>query len=163
MDTPPQIIDLDDPQPRKPRNTPPPKSNGTSSKESTTLKRSPADKKLQAQLSATYQTIGVGIGTVGIQLRRPNVQLCGESFISNGDAIASEWMRAADTNPKVKDALKRFTQTSALGGLIGLHLSCLLPILPLPPQLQTAFAMAGMSVNDDSEPPSANGDGSHIG
>jgi hypothetical protein len=164
VETPPQIIDLDDPQPRKPRNTPPPRGNGTSGKESTTIKRSPADKKLQAQLSATYQTIGLAIGTVGIQLGKSNIQLSGESFATNGDAIAAEWMRVADTNPKVKEALKRITQTSALGGLVGLHLSCLFPIIIplLPPQLQMAFAMAGMPV-DDSESPSSNGDGSHIG
>lgn len=119
-------------------------------------KRTPADRKLATSLSSTYQAVGVSICTVGIH-RGGDARFLtsGQSFIEKADELAEAWMQLADQNPKVKAALRKFTETSAMAGLVGMHFACMAPFLLtlLPSHIQPSAAMAmgmEMPVSDDS-------------
>lgn len=157
---PPEIVDIngEDPQPRKPRNVPPPKQDPVepAPARNSAGKRTPADRKLHAQISASYQTLAMGLGAIGMQ--RGELQLtadgpvisgpfmeCSESLMHNADAIAEQWLQYADSNPKVKAWLKRITETSVMAGLIGIHLTCAAPfVIPMLPEHMQAAARGGM-------------------
>lgn len=150
---PPTIVDVpvegDNPQPRAPRNVPPPPEAEPTPQAKTPVKRTPADRRLATKISATYQTVAAGMTAFG--MHRGELVLTedgpvmsgpfmksGDAFMNNADALAEQWMQLADNNPKVKAWLKRVTETSAMAGLIGIHFTCVLPfVIPmLPPQVQ---------------------------
>jgi hypothetical protein len=91
--------------------------------------RTPADKKLQAAIVGTYQGIGAGGIGIGMRLGDPGLQGTGLALIESADAISEAWMELADTNPKVKQFLKRATEVSTVGTLVALHLAAAMPLL----------------------------------
>jgi hypothetical protein len=119
-------------------------------------KRTPTDRKLALQIEGAYTALGMGVTTIGMQRGDERVMMSGQSFMEKADDIAEQWMVLADANPKIKAALKKFTETSAMAGLVGVHVACLMPIIVsyLPAPLAGAFASAAMQ--DD---PSQNGNG----
>jgi hypothetical protein len=67
----------------------------------------------------------------------------------------------ADKNPKVKSALRKFTEGSAFAGLVGVHVAMAAPVLAsrgiLPPHLA-----AILSADPENAPsPNGNGESSH--
>lgn len=49
---------------------------------------------------------------------------------SGADKITDAWMTLADRNPRVKDALKRFTEGGAFAEVAVLHIGLVYPFLP---------------------------------
>jgi hypothetical protein len=92
-------------------------------------KRTPADRKLAASVAEMYQMLGM-IG-MGLAVPREDRGLAGTSnaFLVNAEAIAEAWMDLADKNPRVKAMLKSVTEVSAVGAVVGLHVTCILPFL----------------------------------
>lgn len=59
----------------------------------------------------------------------------GEQVVSDdprtgADKITDAWMTLADRNPRVKDALKRFTEGGAFAEVAVLHIGLVYPFLP---------------------------------
>ena len=95
----------------------------------TPTKRTPADKKLAASIAGTYQAIGMGIIGIGMARNDGGLAGTGTATVNNAEQIAEAWLDLADKNPSVKKALKKFTEISATGTLVGLHITLLIPLL----------------------------------
>jgi len=91
--------------------------------------RSADDRKLQTELTGIYQGIGVGIGGIGVGKRDEGLAATGAMVVTNAEAAAAAWLDYADQNPAVKRALKRFTEASAIGSLVAVHVAMLAPLL----------------------------------
>jgi hypothetical protein len=91
--------------------------------------RTPADRKLAASIAEMYQMLGM-VG-MGVATTKQDQGIAGTSaaVLQNSEAIAEAWMDLADKNPKVKAALKSITEVSAIGAVVGLHVTCALPFL----------------------------------
>jgi hypothetical protein len=106
-------------------------------------KLSTADRKLARSISDMYSSIGVV--TYGLAGQNEALRTTAERFVSQSDTIADEWMKLADSNPRVKRALHSLTEGSALAGVIGVHVACLLPLIAnrLPAGIAEAVNAAG--------------------
>lgn len=108
---------------RPPRDETPPKVKPAEPK-----KRTPTDKKLAAELASTYQGIGLAVMGVGNLRQDPGVIATGVAVVEHAEQASEAWLDLADQNPKVKAALKRFTEASAVGSLVMVHASMLIPL-----------------------------------
>lgn len=91
--------------------------------------RSPQDRKLEAAVTELYQ--GLGLVGMGLGAPRNDAGIVGTSMacMEQAPAIAAAWMDLADRSPSVKAALKRLTEVSAMGTLVGLHVALAMPLL----------------------------------
>lgn len=119
----------------------------------TPVKRTPADRKLAASVAGTYQAIGMGMIGIGMRIEDAGLVGTGTATVNGSEQIAEAWLDLADKNPQVKKALKKFTEVSAAGTLIGLHITLLIPILidrkviPEPFGMMAAGFTAGVNGN----------------
>lgn len=91
--------------------------------------RSPQDRKLAASIAEMYQAAGmIGYG-IAQQKQDQGLGQTSANIMENSEAIAEAWMDLADKNPKIKAALKSITEVSAIGAVVGLHVTCVLPFL----------------------------------
>lgn len=92
-------------------------------------RRTPADRKLATSIAEMYQMLGM-VG-MGIAVPRQDQGLAGtaNAFLANSEAIAEAWMDLGDKNPRVKAMLRSVTEVSAVGAVVGLHVTCILPFL----------------------------------
>lgn len=108
------------------------------------------DAKLRESLRGMYE--GVGMLAMGVGIPRKDPRLLqfsatllepqivgltptGEAILgpdprTGAEKIADAWMTAADRNPRIKTALRRFTEGGAIAEVAALHISLLLPFLP---------------------------------
>jgi len=91
--------------------------------------RSAEDRKLQTELTGIYQGIGVAVGGIGVAREDQGLMGTGAMFAANAEAASSAWLDYADQNPAVKRALKKFTEASAVGSLVAVHVVMLAPLL----------------------------------
>lgn len=91
--------------------------------------RTPADRKLAASVAEMYTMMGMMVGGIGDIKQDPGLSGTGLALVGNSEAIAETWMDLADKNPKVKAALKNITEVSAVGAVVGIHVSCAMPLL----------------------------------
>lgn len=106
-----------------------PQGNGDSPKGETPKRRTPTDQRLHDALTGTYQGIGGVVVTFGFQLEDNGLTGVGTGLINQAETLAEAWVELGNQNPKVKKALQRFTEASAAGTVIALHLSVLTPLL----------------------------------
>lgn len=128
-----QVIDMNDrtsPKP-PPKAKPKPAAKAKPAAEPITAdkKRTPADKKLGAELASAYQGIGLAVIGIGISREDNGVRDTGVSMVNHAEQAAEAWLDLADQNPAVKRALKKFTEASAIGSLVVVHLSMAAPLL----------------------------------
>jgi hypothetical protein len=101
--------------------------------------RATIDDKLRESLSDTYQMLGLAIITIAMPTDDEGLAQTGVMITERADAAADAWIDVADKNPKVKTALRKFTEGSAFAGLFAIHLSMFAPVLAsrgiLPPQI----------------------------
>lgn len=128
--------------------------------------RPTVDDKLRESLKGTYEMAGVLVMGIGLRPRKigeeihapgdPGLVATGEAIVTRADAAVEAWLDLADKNPKVKTALRRFTEGSAFAGLIGVHVAMAAPVLAsrgiLPPQL-------AVILSTEPTAPSSNGNG----
>lgn len=113
--------------------------------------RSPTDAKLAASILQMYEGVAVLAGGFGI----PRAMRTGDDRLlvlsahlmeprtaevdgvvrvvdqrTGAEAITDAWMTAADRNPKIKAALRRFTEGGAIAEVVALHLPLVIPFLP---------------------------------
>lgn len=117
-----------------PRTTPPkprakPKTTASKATADDATRRTPADRKLASSVAEMYTMMGMVIAGIGEVKQDPGVHGTGVALMSQGEAIAETWMDLADKNPKVKNALKTFTEVSAVGAVVGIHVTCAMPLL----------------------------------
>jgi hypothetical protein len=128
------------------------------SPKSTTRKRIPArsaaDKKLKDSLASVYVSTGLAFGGVSMIRGDPRFEMVGSEFVDKSDSLAEAWMKLADGNVRIKNALRAFVETSAIAELVGLHVACLAPFAMgvIPPAV-----LAGMRAQTE---PTQNGHGS---
>lgn len=91
--------------------------------------RSADDRKLQTELTGIYQGIGVTVAGIGVAKSDQGLAVTGATVTNNAEAAASAWLDYADQNPAVKKALKRFTEASAIGSLVAVHVAMIAPLL----------------------------------
>lgn len=124
---------------------------------STTRKRTPArstaDKKLRDSLAGVYTSVGLAFGGISLIRTDPRFEMVGSELVDKSDSLAEAWMKLADGNLRVKNALRAFVETSAVAELVGLHVACFAPfaIGVIPPTV-----LAGMRAQTE---PTQNGDG----
>lgn len=116
--------------------------------------RTSADRKLADSLAGVYQMVGAGIVGIGQTRLMAGIASDNARAVAHGNRLtnmgvqtvnlsetaAEAWLDVADQNPKVKRALKRFSETSATAVLIGIHFQMLLPMLPFDPEALVAAA-----------------------
>lgn len=134
-------------EPRRPRRRTESKSKSTPSTpipETEPRKRTPADKKLAAQIAGLYQMAGATIAGVGMRTGDEGITAAGVQTITISEPLADAWLDLADANPSVKRVLKKLTEASAAGIVVSLHITILVPVLIsrgiLPEQFAVAFA-----------------------
>jgi hypothetical protein len=119
--------------------------------------RATIDDKLRESLVDTYQMLGLALITIAMPGEDQGLAATGVMVTERADAAADAWLDVADKNPKVKSALRKFTEGSAFAGLFAIHLSMVAPVLAsrgiLPPQLA-----AMLSSHPAPAQPSPNGD-----
>ena len=110
--------------------TKPPPAPGDSGTRSTgSTRRSPQDRKLQEAISGTYQLASMSLMAVGYRLGDNGVAGSAVAMAEQSDALAELWMDLADRNPKIKAALRRFTEASAASALVAAHVPIVAPLL----------------------------------
>ena len=133
----------------------------------TSTVRTPADAKLAESVKGMYEGIGVLSMTLGMPRGDERLVNFGLSLVNptvvgltaegapitpdertGAEKVTDAWMTCADRNPKVKAALRRFTEGGAFAELIALHVSLLIPFLPGVPGL----AFLGSAQNGASVP-----------
>jgi hypothetical protein len=92
-------------------------------------RRTPTDKKLASSIAGTYQAVGVTLIGFGQHKDDKGLVFTGIKVCESAEPIADAWLDLADQNPAVKKALKKFTEVTAAGTLIGMHVSMILPLL----------------------------------
>lgn len=147
--------------PRAKTRTVPPKTDSSDVPKGTP--RRGQDRKVQESLAASYQMFGGVLTSAGMVRSDNGLVQTGVVVIERSEMLAEAWMDLADTNPAIKVALRRFTEGSAVGGLILLHLTCAMPLLVdrgVIPPTAAAFAMGAPGAPLTNMAPSDNGNGS---
>ena len=131
-----QIIDIDGKKAgeRPPRGETPPKREPkakpkAAAAEPTPKRRTPTDRKLAAELTSTYQGIGLAVSGIGVARSDTGLMGTGAAMVNNAEHASEAWLDLADQNPRVKAALVKFTEASAIGSLVAVHLSMAVPLL----------------------------------
>lgn len=121
----------------------------------TAVKRTPADNKLAASVRGMYEGLGMIALQFGMNGGDPRLLQVGQTLMApemridlasgtpvltddprtGADKITDAWMTLADRNPRVKDALKRFTEGGAFAEVAVLHFGLVFPFLPGIPSL----------------------------
>lgn len=118
--------------------------------------RQTIDDKLRVSLVDTYQMLGLALLTIAMPGDDTGLQATAVMVTERAELAADAWLEVADKSPKVKAALRRFTEGSSYAGLFAIHLTMLAPVLAsrgiLPPQL------AAMLSSHPAPQPSPNGD-----
>lgn len=129
------------PPPEEPAPTPP-------------KKRTPADKKLASSIASTYQGIGLMVTAAGMSRGDGGVAGTGTAIVEQAEAAAEAWLVLADQNPKVKAALRKFTEGSAFAGLVAVHIPVVMPLLASRGVIPVSFAegMAAASMMNGNTP-----------
>lgn len=91
--------------------------------------RTPADRKLSASIAEMYIMLGMVVGGLGDVKQDVGLATTGQALAINSEAIAETWMDLAERNAKVKATLKSLTEVSAVGALVGIHVTCAMPLL----------------------------------
>lgn len=133
----------------------PPKATDDSTQELppiTPKRRSGNDKKLADALTKGYQTIGIAAMGIGARKGDNGIAGTGLAMVESAEAAADAWMELADKNPKVKIALQRITEVTAVGVLAGIHVGIMFPLLVdrgvVPPTIVSM--MGDMMTADDA-------------
>jgi hypothetical protein len=118
------------------------KDNAQRERKSSEKRRTPADKKLAANIANMYQ--GAGAAVAGLGMARQDIGLVGSgsALIEQSEAISEAWLDLCDSNPKVKQVLIRMTEVSSVGVLVGLHVSVAIPVLVTRGIIPEQFASA---------------------
>lgn len=95
----------------------------------TPKRRSPADTKLQTSIAEMYQVLGLAVNGLGGAAQDDGMQGTGVALVMQSEGIASAWMDLAEKNPKVKKILQNLTEVSAVGAVVGIHVTCAMPFL----------------------------------
>lgn len=90
---------------------------------------SPADKRLHASLCTGYEGIGGVVIAIGNAKNDDGLKGVGLKCVNNADRAADAWIELAAENPKIKAMLLRFTETSKVGVLVGIHVAMFVPLL----------------------------------
>lgn len=120
------------------------------------------NKKLATNLGEYYQLGGIAITQFGLKIGDEAVSLTGVNFVNSSEEISEAWVRLGEKNPKVKAALKKFTEYSALGTVVAVHIAAFSPILISRGILPDLAGMTGQSA-PDAPPVNMNGNGAPIG
>lgn len=126
-------------------------------------KRGTGDLKLKTELAGTYSTIGMAVAGIGISKKDGGIAGTGAALVNHAEAAADAWLDLADRNPKVKLALMRMTEASAIGALVTVHMAILMPLLAdrgvVPPSIAAAMGVKLAAEQTQSEngntPPAA--------
>lgn len=89
----------------------------------------PDEKKLAASISMGYQTMGMGMVALSFQLNDRGINGVGDRMVTMADSTAAAWVELGRKNPTVKAYLKKITEVSAAGTVIGIHLTMFIPLL----------------------------------
>lgn len=89
----------------------------------------PDEKKLAASISMGYQTMGMGMIALSFQLEDRGLNGVGNRMTTMADSTAAAWVELGRKNPTVKAYLKKITEVSAAGTVIGIHLTMFIPLL----------------------------------
>lgn len=76
--------------------------------------RTPAERKLEKQLSELYQTLSITVVS-------PIDQLGGQLLFHRSEELAAEWVDLARVNPKVKRALENILKAGGVFGVLAGH------------------------------------------
>lgn len=117
------------------------------------------DDQLRESLTTNYQMVGMLVIGIGMPREDPGLIGMGTQMVNRSDAVADAWLELAEKNPKVKAALRRFSEGSAAATLIGVHLSMAAPLLAsrgIVPEGLAALLMTEPTMPDVS--PNGNGD-----
>lgn len=117
----------------------------------------PDEKKLAISIASGYGAIGMGVVGLGMRMGDLGLQGTGLEIVNQADAVSSAWVDLSRKNPKVKAYLKKITEVSAAGVVIGIHVSMLIPILASRGVLPAG--MAGMTEPQEDFDPNTNGHG----
>lgn len=152
---------------RPPRTTRPPRVTEATvetevPKESAPKKRPPTDRRIADSITGTYQSAGMVIIAAAMARQDEGLLGTGQAVVNGAESASEAWLELADQNPKVKKALQRFSEGSAVATLFAVHIGMVLPLAAsrgvLPPMFGAATAAAaaggGMPM-----PPSMNGNG----
>lgn len=131
-----KIIGTNDPEPTTPKSKPrPAQARAQESKKDTPppapekRPHTPDERRLAEALSAGYQAMGGALIMVGMRLDDGGLVGSGSETISRADLIADAWIDLARRNPAVKQWLKKVTEVSAVGMVVGAHIACAIPFL----------------------------------
>jgi hypothetical protein len=91
--------------------------------------RTPDEKRLIEALNDTYQMLGMVFIGVGMRIEDVGLQASGMKTVEMAPVIADAWIDLSRRNPAVKAALKRLTEVTAGGVILGYHFSILAPYL----------------------------------
>jgi hypothetical protein len=73
--------------------------------------------------------LGVTLGTVGAAKQDEGVAATGHAIVGNAETITESWLDLAEQNAGVKAGLRKLAEGGAVGGLVVVHLMCVLPFL----------------------------------
>jgi hypothetical protein len=152
LDEPVRPPKVEEPTPRAPRET---QAQAQESPQPTPAKLTPDEKKLAASISQVYQAVGAGCIGLGLRFQDEGLQGTGAQTFEMADALSVAWIDLARKNPKVKVWLKKVTEVSSVGVLVGMHLTILVPLLSSRGILPTGL-IGGL--NGQTQEPSPEGD-----
>lgn len=89
----------------------------------------PKESKLAESLTGTYAMTGGLLIGVGMARDDTGIVATGNAMVTNAEVAAEAWLDVARANPKVMAALVKFSEGSAVAGLISVHLSMAFPFL----------------------------------
>lgn len=109
-------------------------------------RRTAQDNAAREALVGIYTMGGAALAASAVAREDHPLAAAGMNVIGNAERVADAWMDLADRNPRIRAMLHKLSEGSAIGTLVGLHVSMAMPVLAakglVPPQVAIMFGAA---------------------